>query len=582
MASKQPPRKRIRSDIEENVLIKSRRRCALCFFYEKKNGVRRGQIAHLDRRRANNVQDNLAWLCWDHHTEYDSKASQHKNYTIGEVKHARRALYKWIEKDMTPLPRVTKDSPEKPKRKTPQADASGGPEVVIEYVYAENDKEHHDANAPLVLKNVSTVPAYNVQVLPLTIDGVSAAFEPNLISFIEARGTKNVFVDVADASPFFGGRRRLPDFLFKSYKDTSFEELLGTKSFVLRVKYTGIDETVFETECELLFRPRKKETKIGRIRRAIVRGNDPHLTSSPPRAGRQLPADRPKVAAVSYGKGERDREGLEIANEGTPAYDLQIETINLREGWTVRFDEVSGPVEKKAFAESWVWCRNQGSTTLDPVWRSLYRSGELPVIFPFVISYRDFDGRHYRTVSELHRDVLKKSGFDVKYVGQEGGEHRPTASFPPILSYEGVASGGGQLFESGPMNLQIATIRNIQVAVRNTARSVRASLDYRHAGGDHVRVRSVLWIKEGVRYHLANLSGNESIGLIILTQAKGGNWFATIDESYTEQTLDVGHWSIQVTISGDNCQPIVLEGGFTIFADGNRLVYDQPALRIVT
>jgi hypothetical protein len=83
---------------------------------------KKGQIAHLDHRRSNALQDNLAWLCFDHHSEYDSTTSQHKNYTIGEVKEARRALYKWVEKGMpVPSPRAKSKPRSGKKRSSPNA-----------------------------------------------------------------------------------------------------------------------------------------------------------------------------------------------------------------------------------------------------------------------------------------------------------------------------------------------------------------------------------------------------------------------------------------------------------------------------
>ena len=51
-----------------------------------------GQIAHLDHNSHNNVLDNLAFLCFDHHDEYDSVTSQRKGLTAGEVKEFRREL----------------------------------------------------------------------------------------------------------------------------------------------------------------------------------------------------------------------------------------------------------------------------------------------------------------------------------------------------------------------------------------------------------------------------------------------------------------------------------------------------------
>ena len=103
MAARQPPRKRIPPNIEKEVLTKSRRRCALCFHLNRDTREKNGQIAHLDRRRSNSTEDNLVWLCLDHHSEYDSQTSQHKNYTIEEVTEARRALYRWVKRGMPPI-----------------------------------------------------------------------------------------------------------------------------------------------------------------------------------------------------------------------------------------------------------------------------------------------------------------------------------------------------------------------------------------------------------------------------------------------------------------------------------------------
>jgi hypothetical protein len=43
-----------------------------------------------------------------------------------------------------------------------------------------------------------------------------------------------------------------------------------------------------------------------------------------------------------------------------------------------------------------------------------------------------------------------------------------------------------------------------------------------------------------------------------------------------------GHWSVRISITGDNCNPLVLESGFTILSDEKGLVYDQPALRVMS
>ena len=101
-------RKPIPPAVETAVLTKSRRRCCLCFHLNGDVTTKKGQIAHLDGDRANANEDNLAFLCWPHHDEYDSRTSQSKGLTIGEAKHARDQLYKKLEQaapnDLSPAP----------------------------------------------------------------------------------------------------------------------------------------------------------------------------------------------------------------------------------------------------------------------------------------------------------------------------------------------------------------------------------------------------------------------------------------------------------------------------------------------
>lgn len=91
-------RKQIARDILTGVLVKSRRRCCICFGLNRDAGLKSGQIAHLDKNNANGIESNLAFLCFDHHDEYDSVTSQRKNLTAGEVKEFRSELYRTINK----------------------------------------------------------------------------------------------------------------------------------------------------------------------------------------------------------------------------------------------------------------------------------------------------------------------------------------------------------------------------------------------------------------------------------------------------------------------------------------------------
>ena len=93
-----PPRKPVPAKNETAVLTKSARRCPLCYHLNGDLTEKVGQIAHLDGDRTNGAEDNLAWMCMPHHSVYDSTTSQHKNYTLAEVKTLRTKLYETIER----------------------------------------------------------------------------------------------------------------------------------------------------------------------------------------------------------------------------------------------------------------------------------------------------------------------------------------------------------------------------------------------------------------------------------------------------------------------------------------------------
>lgn len=94
-------RKPVPKSFETAVLVRSRRRCCICFGLDRDTRLKAGQIAHLDRNSANHMEKNLAFLCFHHHDEYDSRSSQRKNFTIGEVKALREELYTTINKAFT-------------------------------------------------------------------------------------------------------------------------------------------------------------------------------------------------------------------------------------------------------------------------------------------------------------------------------------------------------------------------------------------------------------------------------------------------------------------------------------------------
>jgi len=85
-------RKKIPQDVVVDVLTSCRRRCCVCFAIRGDDGEKKGQIAHLDRDPNNNAMDNLAFLCLEHHDQYDTTPSQSRGFVIEEVKRYRGSL----------------------------------------------------------------------------------------------------------------------------------------------------------------------------------------------------------------------------------------------------------------------------------------------------------------------------------------------------------------------------------------------------------------------------------------------------------------------------------------------------------
>lgn len=80
------------------LLVKCARRCALCFGIYGTLYYRRGQVAHVDRDSTNSAIENLAFLCMDHHDEYDTKTSQSKRLLPEELLRYRDTLHAAIER----------------------------------------------------------------------------------------------------------------------------------------------------------------------------------------------------------------------------------------------------------------------------------------------------------------------------------------------------------------------------------------------------------------------------------------------------------------------------------------------------
>lgn len=95
-------RKFVSKEIQTKVLLKSKRRCALCFGLCNDINIKEGQIAHIDGNNQNDAEENLAFLCFNHHNEYDSIKRQSKNLTEQELKTYKSRLEQYMKYHFVP------------------------------------------------------------------------------------------------------------------------------------------------------------------------------------------------------------------------------------------------------------------------------------------------------------------------------------------------------------------------------------------------------------------------------------------------------------------------------------------------
>lgn len=89
-------RTKIPRETEFQVLMLCRRRCTFCFGLSHDAERKVGQIAHVDRDSKNNTLQNLAFLCFVHHDEYDSTTRQSKRLTDTELLRYLDALHDYV------------------------------------------------------------------------------------------------------------------------------------------------------------------------------------------------------------------------------------------------------------------------------------------------------------------------------------------------------------------------------------------------------------------------------------------------------------------------------------------------------
>lgn len=91
-------RKSFSAPVRAEVLVKCRRRCALCYGLDGDTSERRGQLAHIDRDALNASLENAAFLCLKHHEAYDSESRQAKGFDPEQLRRHQRDLHEYLEK----------------------------------------------------------------------------------------------------------------------------------------------------------------------------------------------------------------------------------------------------------------------------------------------------------------------------------------------------------------------------------------------------------------------------------------------------------------------------------------------------
>jgi pyrimidine deaminase RibD-like protein len=179
-------RRRIPAATETSVLLKSARRCTLCHHLSGDGREKHGQIAHLDGDPANNTEDNLVFMCLEHHSLYDSKTRQHKNYGIAEIKRARARLYRAVRNGKH-LGTAEPPSNRVEAQQYPHSDGRSTTEITSDHLVKSRRKSQRAVGTPLpnLKADFNSAP---IGPIFLTPEGVwSASYSPSAAKWIGLR-----------------------------------------------------------------------------------------------------------------------------------------------------------------------------------------------------------------------------------------------------------------------------------------------------------------------------------------------------------------------------------------------------------
>jgi hypothetical protein len=96
-------------------------------------------------------------------------------------------------------------------------------------------------------------------------------------------------------------------------------------------------------------------------------------------------------------------------------FDVEIEAVDLRDGWRLRFEESFSRIEGVAFFTALIERGSASTFHLQDVWINLSLVGELSPSFPLLVRFRDGQRGAWKAICEIRRDNrLSPTGFDVR------------------------------------------------------------------------------------------------------------------------------------------------------------------------
>jgi hypothetical protein len=418
------PRKATPLRIEKAVLAKSRRRCTLCFGLKGDETEKLGQIAHLDGNRSNNSESNLAWMCLDHHSLFDSTTKQHKNYTISEVKEYRRLLYKVLHSAPQRSSRRARRSTSKPK----QAERSG---KVTNSPVASGTNIAQTINPPTLNLSLPTPTSgtpgrEQYDEWRELIDEIHESIEQMGWAFVDAVAHKaddercDYQAGIRRGNRVLGTRILIADAIKKSGLKQDWDQLVqyahsgrGPRDRWQQGAPTmgGFDK-----------KAREFQEKLMRIAREDMRANAFVL---PEETGRPLIIPlRYGAAPTSAGKHLMGYHGLVVANHGEPAYDVSVLTSEIPIGTSKLQLEGIRPTLTKtdgdAFFRAGILESPRHGIMGSGLFDEMRRHHVAEIIVELI--YKDAENRWYKTVGKIERNVSEPGGLSVRYIRREQTE----------------------------------------------------------------------------------------------------------------------------------------------------------------